>query len=185
MADLNRHVADRNSVTGPSHRGSVPNDHNCAGLPQACAYIRARTHAHPEGRTAMRARVNCAVCLGPPEARRSAQAQLSGGVVLNGSARHSANSSAKVIEFADDDVRLSVSRHSLSTPPPTSPPVVYHSGSVVGRKVPRSAESPRASLSQSPREPGSRDSQLRWLVAQESGLSDGFADDDDTTSASV
>ena len=133
----------------------------------------------------MRARVHCAVCLGPTDAPRSAQAQLGGGVVLNGSA----NSSAKVIEVDDDDIRLSVSRHSLSTPPPTSPPVVYHSGSVVGRKVPKCAESPRSSLAQSPRdyprEPGSRDSQLRWLKAQESGLSDdGFADDD-TTSASV
>ena len=137
----------------------------------------------------MRARVHGAVCLDPTDARRSAQAQLSGGVVLNGSANSSANSSAKVIEVADDDIRLSVSRHSLSTPPPTSPPVVYHSGSVVGRKVPKCAESPRSSLAQSPRdyqrEPGSRDSQLRWLKAQESGLSDdGFADDD-TTSASV
>ena len=56
-----------------------------------------------------------------------------------------------------DDVRVSV-----STPQPPTPPVVYHAGEVYGRRV--SGGPPG-------REPSSRDSQMRWLVEQESGIS--------------
>ena len=54
------------------------------------------------------------------------------------------------------------------------------------RVVPKNAETPIASLSPGPREPDSRDSQRRWLAAQESGLSgDGYADDDTARASRV